>query len=159
MLRMLLLTLMVYCAQCGQFGSQNSPSIETVEVDTVEVVDFCNMLNSPRDFDGKEVQTTAILVAGFEGTFMYDTRCIDKENSVSFDIESDFANKQLEPYMGIETPEFKATGLDRVRGKFVGTFQVKKGTGFGHMNLSEFKFVIRSADELSFVPTETKFPW
>lgn len=159
MFRLFLLTLMVFCAQCGQFGSQNLPSTETVEVDTVEVVDFCYMLNNPRDFDGKEVQTTAILVTGFESAFMYDARCIDKKKSVWFDIESEAANERLAQYMGTETPEFKATGLERVRGKFTGTFHVKKTSGFGHMNLSEFRFAIRRADELSFVPTETAFPW
>lgn len=158
MLRMLLLILMVFCTQCGQFGSQNLPSIEA-PTDPIEMVEFCNMLDHPNDFDGKEVQTTAILVSGRFSAFMYDDRCIDKEKSVTFDVESYFANKQLDHYMGIETPEFKATGLDRVRGTFNGTFHVKKNTGFGHMNLSEFKFVIRRADELSFVPVETAFPW
>jgi hypothetical protein len=156
---MLLLTFLVFCTQCGQFGTQILPGNETLKVDLTEIVEFCHMLDHPNDFDGKEVQTTAILVAGRFPAFMYDARCIDKKRSVYFEVDSGFANEQLARFLGAETPEFKATGLERVRGKFVGTFQAKKNTGFGPMNSYEYRFVITKTDELSYVPIETPYPW
>lgn len=159
MFRSLLLIFTVFCTHCGQFGSQNLPPNETPKLNPIEMVTFCTLLDHPNDFAGKEIQTTAVLVTGFESAFIYDPQCVDPKKSVWFEIDSEIANEKLIPYMERETPEFKTTGLERVRGNFVGTFQVKKERGFGHMNLSEFNFVIRSADELSAVPPDTAFPW
>jgi len=145
--------------QCGPYGGNVLPSNDGPILNPAEQADFCYLLHHDKDFDGKEIETTAILVSGFESSFMYDPGCIDKDKSVWFYIDSEMANVQLSKYLGKESPEFRTTGLERVRGKFVGTFEVKVGRGFGHMNSSEYSFVIKRADELSTVPAETAFPW
>lgn len=152
--------LMILLSFC-QTASETSEDVrvkEGVLNDTVSV-SFCELLDNPGLYDGREVQTTAILLTGFESAFLYDPTCVSNEKLVWFEVENDSVNEELGKYLRPETPEFRKVGLNRVNGRFLGTFQTKKDKGFGHLNSSNYKLTIKAVEDLSSVSDKVAYPW
>ena len=122
-------------------------------------VDLCDVLNRPSEFDGREVRVSAILIGVPEGSFAYDPGCVSDDRLVWFEIKSDSVAKQLEPYFGFETAEFREKGVNRVKGQFEGIFETRKTEGFGHLNSANHKLSITNAADLSSVESNVSYPW
>jgi hypothetical protein len=140
-------------------AAKEEPRPSATEQPTFVDVDLCDVLNRPGEFDGREIRVTAILLAGFESAFAYDPRCVSDDRLVWFEIRSDSVSKQIEPYFVPETEEFRTKGLNRVKGRFVGTFATKKKEGFGHLNSANHKLTITRAADLRSVELNEPYPW
>ncbi len=122
-------------------------------------VAFCELLNNAETFDGKEIQTTAILLSGKESGFLYDPQCVSEEKLVWFDIKNDLENEKLSLYLRPDLPEYKFKGVLRVRIETSGIFQTKKDKGFGHLNGFNYLFTIKQIENLAPVSSEVPYPW
>lgn len=147
-----------FCQNTAFENHKNVERDDRILTETVQV-EFCELLDRANAFDGREVQTVAILMVGFESAFLYDPRCLTNDKLVWFEVESDLVNEQLGIYMRPDTFEFRTVGVNRVNGKFLGTFQTKKEKGFGHMNSSSYRFNIKDAIGLSYVSNDVPYPW
>ena len=148
-------------ASCGPERSKSPIDQQTNSETTVESVsvDFCELVDKAETYNGKRVETRAILLAGFESAFLYDPKCVTDERLVWFVISEAGAEKKLSEYLTPDTTEFRAVGLNRVKGKFIGVFRTPNGKGFGHLNTSNYQFEIADVYELQRVPDSIPYPW
>ena len=122
-------------------------------------VELCDLLNRPKDFDGREVRVSAILIGGFESSYAYDPRCVSGDRLIWYEVRSDSVNRLMEPYFDYNLPEFREKGVNRVWGRFSGIFETKKKEGFGHLNSANHRLIITNAVELRFVEPNEPYPW
>lgn len=165
MKRILLFVLAVALASCTQLPDTGKAIVEEpansrpTTGQVVNEVDFCELLSRASEFHGQKIRVSAILVAGFESAFVYDPRCVASDRLVWFEVASEAVSEDLKPYFVPETEEFRAKGLNRVRGQFIGHFEIKQKEGFGHLNSANYRLIISGASDLRNVDPKTRYPW
>lgn len=129
-------------------------------LDGVIRVDWCELIDHAESYESKFVQADVILVNSFEGAFAYDPRCVTDDRLAWYKVKNASVNEMLDPkYDSFDSPEFRSTGLTRVRATFTGKLFKKKDEGFGHMGSSNYLFEIYDATNVSSVPGVVPYPW
>ena len=121
---------------------------------------ICELLDEATRFDNKEVEITAILITGREYTYLYDPDCrVKKEKELWYRIKEHSVNEKLDLIVNPENPEYKQTGLIRVRADFTGTLVLKKDKGFGPDGYFLYNLEIRDIKNISSVTSDVPYPW
>lgn len=153
-------------ASCQVNSDSNSNinlSSSVPPVDDIYSVEFCDLVRGPKQYDGKRIRVSATLITGREYSYLYDPKCIGDDNSSKFFVMDDYAStysdRKLAPFETPENPEFLRVGLWRVQADFIGRFEVKRGTGFGHMNFFDYKLEITDTQNERYAPANIPYPW
>lgn len=130
------------------------------EAATKTTQSLCELSTNVNQFDGKEVEISAILITGREYTYLYDPQCRGKqEYEFWYEIRKDDVNRKLDSITNPENPEYKKVGLIRVRADFQGILRVKKDNGFGPDGYYLYELQIEDANNISSVAEDVPYPW
>lgn len=146
--------LLIFASQIG--CASHSVDEQEVRLTTSDEVSFCQLLDRSREFDNREVLTTAILLTQFETAVLYDASCINEEKLVWYEIKDESEQERFSTNL---TSEYESRGTFRAKVKISGTFHVKKARGFGHLNSFEYLFSISKVISVSAVKEDVPYPW
>ncbi len=120
-------------------------------------VPFCDLIRNADDFDGKTVQTSAVLFVAKETSILYGIDCSGEEQIVWYETKDNVAvYKKLYPYL----LNLNKGGEKRLIVDIVGEFKKRKhdDSGFGHLNGYKYLFIISEVQAIKSDSLDIPFP-
>lgn len=128
--------------------------LQPCDAGDVITVDYCDLLRKPELYDQKVVRIQAIYRYGYEWSELYCPDCLTEGRTwVDFDELSETCTKS-EVAKKIDDNGFKGrTASVLIVGKFYGS-----GSGYGHMNAYQFKFLASCVEQAKVILNDSPIP-
>src|SRR5437763_2293008 len=78
-LRIVVCCLLMSLASCRQHSADGNGNVTSTKEAQPVSVNFCDLIKSPKAFDGKEVRVKAVYRYGFEWSELYSLQCVLEE--------------------------------------------------------------------------------
>jgi len=118
----------------------------TTDLRQIPTVGFCELVKNPNRYDKQVVRTTAIYVAYYHGTYIYDPGCKTAAANVDAEFEvisrfktSSLVERRLQELLSHSEKNGRS---GRARVTIVARFNNWNGVGYGHLDYSRFQVVV-----------------
>jgi hypothetical protein len=147
----ILLNSVIYFTGCSSsaVSKQESGNFQVNETthQLQRVIPFCELIEKSNEYDAQTIQTSAILIAGWESSYLYSPGCSDFQQTAWYKSENWSVENKIAPYF--EPQRRDKNGTARVKITVVGKFERKKDKGFGHLNAFNFAFTAFDIKEVT----------
>ena len=145
----------------GRARFQTAPNLQT------DLIKFCNLINNPRQYDGKTIRLEAVLVENHNtrvdggDPILYDPACRKKDFTVvvEWPMASYENYKEAPAYKALEKTREKPDkrGNTRARVILVGEFNSSGERKYGHLDWADSQFVVHDIEAA--IPVAFKVAW
>jgi hypothetical protein len=143
------------CNSSTTVSTSNDYSVN-IKTEDDKFVPFCDLTRKADEYNGKTVQTSAILLIAKETSILYDFNCSKEDQVVWYKTEGATVYKKLYPYL----LSLNKGGEKRLVVDVVGEFRKKQENepGFGHLNSYKYLFVISEVQAIKSDSLNIPFP-
>jgi hypothetical protein len=145
-----------YLSSSFGFSSASCPSRER---QTAPVVPFCDLVHHPDLYDQRVIRTKAIMIAGYEQSFLYSPLCNGRDTFVWADRDSSYKpNHAVEKVLDSLLAHRESTHSGRAEVDVVGRFNAPQGKRYGHLDQFRMRFLVMRFDNAKAAPQKEARP-